>query len=289
MTLLRPEWLLALPLLAGFAWWLSRQAGGLGGWERATDPALLRAMAAMGRVSHSGRRRGGAIWLAASLILLALGGPAVERRDTVSFRNLDAAIFVLEATPDVVDGPIWPQVQALGRQGIAALGTRPGGLVIYAGDAYVASDVTGDLQQLGQTLSLIGPETVPDEGQRADLGLAMALRMLEQTETRYGDVILLARTVGPEAARMADRFTARGARLSVVALGAQDLSTVAQAGGGRSFLPTEGAPLARWLSTDGRAELLAQDYPLLYWRDMGPWILAIALLPLLTLFRRRAG
>ena len=50
MILLRPEWLLALPLLALAGWLLHRQRGGLGGWDRVADPRLLQAMTALGRV-----------------------------------------------------------------------------------------------------------------------------------------------------------------------------------------------------------------------------------------------
>ena len=41
ISLLRPLWLLGLPLLAGGMWWVLKRQGGLGDWQRAADPALL--------------------------------------------------------------------------------------------------------------------------------------------------------------------------------------------------------------------------------------------------------
>lgn len=286
MTLLRPEWLLALPLLLALGWHLSRRAGSLGDWERASDPALLRAMAALGQVEGQGRGTGWlAALMAAGVVVLALSGPAVQRRDTVSFRNLDAAIFVLDASDSATESPLWPQVVALGRHGITALGTRPGALVVYAGDAYVATDMTGDHRQLGQTLSLIDGDTVPDRGSRPERGLETALRLLDEGNVLYGDVVLIGDGggIGPNALAVAQEIARRGARLSVVPMGG-DLSGLVA--GGQVFDPGDSGAFARFLSDEGRAQLIAQDYPLLFWRDLGPWMLALSLLPLLWLFRR---
>lgn len=291
MTLLRPEWLLALPLLAGFAWWLSRRVGGIGDWERVSDPGLLQAMTQMGRVQRQGQGSGWkAALLAACLAILALTGPAVQRRDTVSFRNLDAAIFVLDASDSATESPAWPQLVALARHGMAALGTRPGALVVYAGDAYVATDVTGDLKQLGQTLSLVDGETVPDKGSRPERGLNMALQLLAEGDVIYGDVILFSDGggYGPQVVAAAQRIAARGARLSVVPIGDPVAGALA-VGGGDVFALEDTLRFASFLNGQGRAQLMAQDYPLLYWRDLGRWLLALALLPLLTLFRRAAA
>ncbi|EBA06951.1 vWA domain-containing protein [Sagittula stellata] len=293
VTLLRPEWLLLLPLLAGLGWWLHRQRGQLGGWERAANPALLQALAALGRVSHS---RGGtglfAALGAAAIGILALSGPAQERRDAVSFRNLDGAVFVIDASPSVTGSDRWSQLQTMGRFGVSALGTRPGGLVVYAGDAYVASDLTRDLRQLGQTVSVIDAETVPDKGSRPGRGLALATQMLEDGQVLAGDVVLFTdgAGLGPDTLAEAQAIAARGARLSVVTLNAPsaETETLSRVGNGRTFTLDQTDAFARFLSEDARTRLEAQDFPLLFQRDFGRYLLALALLPLLLLFRRRA-
>lgn len=128
VTLLRPLWLLALPVLAGLAWWLWSRRQGLGDWQRAADPGMIRAMAALGRVEAQAGRSG--LWAGMAVLgiaVLALAGPAVERRDTPSFRNLDGVLFVVDASASVMEDARWPRMQALGRFGLASLGTRPGG------------------------------------------------------------------------------------------------------------------------------------------------------------------
>ena len=102
ITLLRPWWLLALVPLAALVWVMSRRKGIAGDWEAVVDPQLMQALSAMGRVDagHGGRIAKGAI-LGAVLLIVALAGPAVERRDAVAFRNLDGVVFVLDA-PSVI-------------------------------------------------------------------------------------------------------------------------------------------------------------------------------------------
>ena len=121
-------WLLALPVLALAGWWLWRRQGSLGGLDAGRRSGLLGAMAALGRVdTGAGRRPMGAALAVAALAVLALAGPAVERRDSLSFRNLDGVLFVVDASPSVTGSERWPQMLTMGRFGIAALGTRPGG------------------------------------------------------------------------------------------------------------------------------------------------------------------
>ncbi len=294
LTLLRPMWLLALPVLVGLGWWLWTRRAGVGDWSRVADPALLRAMAALGRVEGSADRFPvAAPLIAAGLVVLALAGPAVERRDAVSFRNLDGVAFVLDASRSVTEDDRWPQLLAMGRFGIAGLGSRPGGLIVYAGDAYVATDLTVDHRQLGQTLSLIDPETVPDPGSRPERGLALARRMLGEAEVIAGDVILFTdgAGLGPAAVQEAARIAGQGARLSVVSMHAPEaaLQSLAGTGGGRVFTLDQTDALSQWLTEDARSRLELQDYPLLFWTDYGRYLLLLALVPLLLLFRRQAA
>ncbi|MCV3274056.1 VWA domain-containing protein [Roseobacter sinensis] len=291
LTLLRPLWLLGLPALVLFGWWLFARRGGLGDWPKASDPALLRAMAALGRVDKGASRAPLLALLGAlGLILVGLAGPAIERRDTLSFRNLDAAIFVVDASASVTEDARWPQMLTMGRFGLAALGTRPGALIVYAGDAYVAMDLTLDHLQLGQTLSLIGPETVPDPGSRPERGLRMAVDLLAEAEVLAGDVVLLSdgAGLGTASLRAAGAIAARGARLSLIALETPTAAfeTHAAAGQGRVFTLDETDALADWVSAKARTRLERQDYPLLFWQDLGRYLLLLALIPMLLLFRK---
>jgi len=294
IILLRPWWLLGLPVLALAGWWLLTRRGGLGDWQKASDPALLRAMAALGRIDTSSSRASVLVMLVmVTVTVLALSGPAIERRDTVSFRNLDGVLFLIDTSASVTDDPRWPQMQAMGRFGLASLGTRPAGLIVYAGDAYAAVDMTLDHLQFGQTLSLIDAKTVPDVGTRPARALKLAADMLREAQVIAGDVILFTDGDGLDAAslRQAAAIAELGARLSVVTLNAPSagIDTHAAAGAGRIFTLVQSEAFAEWINETARTRLEAQDYPLLFWKDIGRYLLLLALLPLLLLFRRQTA
>lgn len=290
VTLLRPLWLLALPVLAGVAWWLWLRRSGLGDWDRAADPALIQAMSVLGRMEAQPGKA--SLWAglgAIAICVLALSGPAVERRDTPSFRNLDGVLFLVDVSPSVTQDPRWPQMLGLGQIGLASLGTRPGGIIVFAGDAYLVSDMTLDHLQLGQMFSLIDADLIPDTGSRPERALALAIERLEEAQIIAGDVVLFTdgAGLGPETLGLVARLPELGARLSLVAMSdAPDLQTHSQAGQGQVFELSDADALAQWLSEDLRTRLERQDFPLIYWSDMGRFLLLIAALPMLLLFRR---
>ncbi|TCP40415.1 VWA domain-containing protein [Rhodovulum marinum] len=294
LALLRPEWLLALPLVAGLGLWAWRRQRGLGDWMRAADPGLLRAMRAIGRVD--GRGAAGAALLAplaAGIVVLALTGPAVDRSGASAFRNLDGAVFVLDASPSMVAGPGWPDAVAAARIGLGALGAKPAALVVYAGDAYLAAPFTRDTAQLGLTVSVIEPGTVPDPGTRPERALAMAADLLAQADILAGDVVLITDGggVGAGAMAAADRIAGAGAALSVVRIGTapgEALETLARAGGGAVHAPADLDALRAALATGAGDRLAREDYALLFRADLGRYLLILALFPLLLLFRRAA-
>ena len=293
VTLLRPLWLLCLPGLALLGWWLWSRRGGLGDWDRAADPALMQAMAALGRIDASASRMPLiAVLSTIAVCIMALSGPAVERRDTLSYRNLDGVLFLVDASSSVTDDPRWPQMLSMGRFGLASLGTRPGGIIVYGGDAYVATDMTADHLQLGQSFALIDADTVPDKGSRPERALALAAKMLTEADVIAGDVVLFTdgAGLGPQSLQEAAAIAGQGARLSIVSMTdeAPDIATHASVGGGAVFTLDQTDALGQYMSEDARTRLERQDYPLLYWKDFGRYLLALALIPLALLFRREA-
>ncbi|QDC09875.1 VWA domain-containing protein [Oceanicola sp. D3] len=291
LVLLRPWWLLALPVLAVVAVLLWQRRARLGDWERVVRPEMMEALRRLGHV-QSGRRgmRGLGALAAAALVVLALTGPATTRREAAAFRNLDGVIFVLDASPSMTGAEGWGQMQTAGRAAMAGLGARPAALVVVAGDAYHAADLTSDHRELAQTWQLVDAKTVPDRGSRPWLGLGKASEVLAEARLVSADVVLFSDGggLGPETAEAAARLAGQGARLSVVAPeGLASAEVLARAGGGKLFSPLEGPALAAFLAEGGRARLERAEYPLLFLADHGRLVLLFALIPLLLAFRRR--
>ena len=291
IALLRPLWLLALPILASSGWWILYRVGGFENWDKVMDPALMKAMAAIGRIERSATSPTPIILLAvAGICALALSGPAVERRDAQTYRNLDGVLFLIDASASVADDGRWPQMLTAGRFGVSALGSRPGGIVVFAGDAYVAMDMTTDHRQLGQTFSMIDASTVPDKGSRPERALALAGQWIDEAGILAGDVVLFTDGggLGSASLQKTAALADRGARVSLVVLGDRfaQAETHASVGGGAVFTLDQTDDLGRWLSDDIAMQIKKADYPVLFWHDLGRYLLFLALFPMLLLFWR---
>lgn len=288
MEVLRPWVLLALIPLAALGWRMWRHPAGLGDWVRVADPALLAALRQMGHAQTGGAGvRLWLLWAVAALVVLALSGPAVPRREAVVYRNLDGVIFVLDASAETVEGPHWPGLLATLRTGVQGLGTRPAALIVYGGDAYMAVDMTYDSAELGLTAALIEADTLPDPGRNAGAALQLAARLVRQTQLQAGDVVVLS-SVPPEAgagAGLADLPL----RVSTVLPKAEGAAFRRVAGGrGQGFDLRGGADLAAFLARSPYQELAEDPLPLDHLADLGRWLLGLALLPLGALFWGRA-
>lgn len=104
LTLLRPLWFLAIPVVALLALRAAWRSAPLGDWNKAADPHLMALAARRGAVLGGRRQANLAAALAAGILALALTGPAVERPEASTFRNLDATVIVLDLSRSVTEG-----------------------------------------------------------------------------------------------------------------------------------------------------------------------------------------
>ncbi|WP_102106835.1 vWA domain-containing protein [Oceaniglobus roseus] len=301
IVLLRPWWLLAVPVVVALAVVRLLRTGGLGDWQARIDPHLMAAMRGMGRVDLSGARLGG--WppfAMAALVALALTGPALPRRDAQTFRNLDGVVFVMDLSASMTRDATWPKTVTMARAALSVLGTKPAALIVYSGDSYLASPLTTDRVQMGQTISLLDDETIPDRGNRPALALDQAADLLERAGILAGDVILFTdgAGLGPEAMAAAGRIAGRGARLSVVGaetaphgapVDPQALARLAEAGQGAVYGVDDTARIMADFGRQDDPRLERQDLKLLFLRGYGRILLLLALIPAALLFRREAA
>lgn len=303
LALLRPWWLAALPFVALLALRAAWRAAPTGDWARVVDPALMAALLRRGGVL-GGRRRANLLAAAtAALLALALTGPAVERKDAASFRNLDATVLVLDLSRSVAEGGALKDLRQLA-QGIAeAAGTRSVAVVVYAGDAYLAMPPTTDRDSLATTLFALDADTVPDRGSHPERGLALARRTLAKAAVVSADIVLVGDGdgIGEAALREASAAAAKGWRLHgifappgrALPAGAPKpdraaLERLAATGGGRvSDLAAPDAVLEA-VGASTASHLAGSGYTVLAFADLGRWLLLLALVPALVLFRRSA-
>ena len=299
-ALLRPAWLLALPLLM-LAMLLTRAgAGGLADWPRAIDPPLLAAMLRRGAVQGGGRTGWNGLLAVGVLVILGLAGPALLRPDAGRLRNLDATLVVIDLSREAVQGHLLAQAQTAAQRLLEFSGGRQLGLVLYAGDAYLASPLTNDAAAMSSLLFALDAETVPDPGVRPERALALARQVLEEAKILRGNVVLVSSGagLGASASVQAHLLAAAGHRLDTLFLPGDNatgadrragLEALAALGGGMAADISRAEPVLLALSGQGVLHFGRSGLNVLAYQEFGRWLLVLAALPLLLAFRREAA
>ena len=298
LTLLRPWWLLALPVIA-LIFQRSGRGGPLGSWTAAIDPPLLAAMERFGYVvaGHAPSRRLPAAM--AALLALALSGPALRTGEVQTFRNLDGVLILIDLSQSMAQGEALTQARAAGRLVAQASASRPVALIVYAGDAYLASPLTTDAEALGTTIGALDGETVPDQGSCLTCALSLARTMLDQAAMAASDIVLITDGGGAgEGLAEVDALQADGTRLSTLFVApdvmpagmpppdAAALAALAARGGGHPGDASRPEELLEMLSAPGGPAERMGDIRFLTHLDLGRYLLVLPMLLGLGLFRR---
>lgn len=300
LVLLRPWWLAALPVIAAFAVLFWRRRTG-GPWHRLIDPALFAALDRFGAV-HRGRidQTPVAAYAAAALVAVALSGPAVPRATAFSLERQDPIVLLLDLSPSVVTGPALADLQAAAARVLALANGRPVGIMVYAADAYVASAPTRDADSLQGLIAVLAADTMPVGGSRPDIALAEARTLFAGANASGpagADLIVVSDGAGADRALdEARRLVTEGARVSTLALGSvapgapppdpAALRALAEAGEG-SFAPARTPdPVLAAIGAARIARIAEGSEATRAMHDLGPWLIALALLPAASLFRR---
>lgn len=302
-ALLRPLWLIALPVVALLTLRAAWRSAPLGDWVKAVDPALMAMLAKRGAVLGGRRQANIVAAIAAGITALALTGPAIERPDAATYRNLDATVIVLDASRSVAEGGRFKEARQAAEAVAQASGTRSVALVVYAGDAYSAVSPTTDREAIGTTLFALDADTVPDRGSHPERGLALARRILGEANVVAADIVLISDGdgVGQAAEREAAALRDKGWHLHTLFVPAAKslppgapkpdaaaLEKLAGEGGGKAGdVDSSGAVLDR-VGASTAQHLAAGGYSVLAFHDLGRWLLLLALMPALVLFRRSA-
>ncbi|HWS78108.1 MAG TPA: tetratricopeptide repeat protein [Thermomonas sp.] len=309
---LRPLWLLGLLALPALAWWSSMRGQRRSVWQDAVDPHLLPHLL---EASTLLPRRNLARWsvlLAAALALLAMAGPSLRKAEHPLWQSKAPLVVALDLSSAILARDLPPSRLAQARAKIAMLlRERAGGqvaLVAFADDAYTVAPLTEDAANVALFLDALAPDVMPVDGHRADRAIAWSQRLMRNAGFDHGDILLLTDRAASEALAEAARARMAGYRVSVIGLGtarggvfdtpaglgnarldAASLRALAASGGGGYRPLTAGNGDLRALGVldpqagDGAA---ARGGKVASWRDDGYWLLPLAMLLALPLFRR---
>lgn len=316
---IRPGWLLLLPLVVLLPWAWRRMQRASGDWARVCDPHLLRWLS-IEQAGGNGQR-GYGTWLAGLALLitiLSLSGPSWQKLPDTSYSARDARVIAVDLSRSMLAEDLRPNRLTRARYRLADLlaATEEGqvGMVAFAGDAYVVSPLTNDMNTISNLLPALRPDIIPVAGSRADRALELAASLLARSGMPRGEILLVTDSSDSAVRARARDLRDDGIITSVLAVGTADgapipsgggfvsdragnvviarlerpgLQDLARAGGGAyTELGPASTEVAPWGAREGSGFERRDDALGERWRDAGPW-LVLLLIPLaLAGFRR---
>lgn len=233
---LRPFWLLALPLLGWLLWQLWHREKRSGRWQLLLPALMQQALLSSGRGQ---RYRGawlllGVAWLLAVLVLL---GPSWQRVEHSRIKRADPLVVVLDLTPAMLAADLPPSRLEQSRRKLQDLlkarEEAQTALVVYAGSAHTVVPLSDDLMTSRNLLQALQPSIMPESGQRADLGVARAVELLQQAGAASGRILLLTSQLSSEEQDgIATALRGEPVRLDILGVGTVAGAPIALEGGG---------------------------------------------------------
>ncbi len=317
---LRPEWLLAVPLIIAVAVALGRRKLQAGSWERVIEPSLMPFVLSR----NPGRGSDHRWWLFGAggvLAALSLAGPAWERIEQPVFRAEQALVVALDLSRSMDAQDVAPSRLVRARLKILdILERRKSGqtaLVVYSANAFTVTPLTSDTDTVAALINSLSTDIMPSRGSYPTVAMEKSRQLLEQAGVAFGEVLLVTDGGSSPVAEAAARdLKAAGYSLSVLAVGTDEgapiprpsggfitdnrgnialpqleersLRALAVAGGGKfAVLSADDSDLDVLLSgVVTRAAPTDESMATDQWREEGPWLLLL-LLPMAALAFRR--
>lgn len=319
---LNPLWLVALVPLGVLLFVLFQRRRRDNQWESLIAPELLPVLME-GKAQGKGNLPYGLVAIGMVLAVIALANPVWEKLPQPVFETSNARVIVLDLSLSMYSPDIAPHRLTRSKFKIRDLLHQPfegqTGLVVFAGDAFVVSPLTRDVDTIESLLDALDPSIMPVQGSRLDLGLDKALDALQKAGLSKGRIIAI--TDGFDSSRteeVAALAYESGFPVSILAVGTPEGAPLPNGRGG-VIKDREGQVVLPKLDEDGlhaladnsggvfalltadgrdldfldqggllRAEETerAEDLFADRWKESGPWIVLL-LLPLAAMAFRK--
>lgn len=294
---IRPGWLLFVPLAIGLWWLWQRRADPLRGWRGQIEPELLDALITGKEALRSGPAR----WILAAwlIAIVAIAGPTWRLESSPFADDATPLVILLKAdlsmdTPDPAPSRLERAKLKISDLAEARKG-QPLGLIAYAGSAHLVLPPTHDTAVVARMAAEISPAIMPVAGDRLDLALREAARVLGEG-SQGGGVVVLADSVDTDASLLDPLKNELGLPVQFLAINTPDssqdasLRTAAKTlGAGVAALDVEGRDIAAIVRRASGAPLARAGAQGERWQEAGYWLVPVVALVLLSSFRKDAN
>lgn len=310
MIFLRPWFLVLLAVPVVWHFWRRRRVGD-NPWVKEIDAALLPYLWIPGKGSGSGARYGlwmGLLW---ALFCVALAGPAWEKEAVSAQREQPGTVIVMDLSP-AMTGKYLQQARIKAADVLDLAAGEQVGLAVYDRFGYVAVPVTPDTALVREMLPALNPTILPEVAANPAVGLVQAGQMLRDAGLTDGRIMLI--TAGAfNPAEVAAVAKTLPYRIGVLGVGSERNGQPVALPNGGFFSNAAGEVMPirltagemnaigvyeaagadnrdvrrLWAATSGAigGGTDAND-TVAVWRDMGVWLMMIAVILAAVLFRR---
>ena len=294
LHLLRPWWLLALPVAAALVWRASRASDSERAWRGVIDPHLLQAL--LLRREHRRHVRPlhvlPVVWF---VTIVALAGPAWRIEPSPFAEETSALVVVMDVGATMSATDVQPSRMERAAQKVSDLLTLRAGtdvaLVAYAGSAHRVMPLTRDGAVVTSFASSLAPGIMPVPGDAAAAALGIANQELARADRR-GSIVLI--TDGVSVDQVDAALDAESVPVHVLMMSRSSESDAptrrlaSGTGGAHVVVTPDGADVERLASlAEQRVARAESDALIGGLRDDG--YLLLPLLGLLSLFWARRG
>lgn len=291
----RPWWLLLIPVIVLVWWFWRRSADPLRGWRRQMDPQLLSALT-VGRNIGDHRMAYGLLttWMVA---VVAVAGPTWRLEPNPFSDDAAPLIILLKADNSMMVPDPAPSRMEHAHLKINDLASqragKPLGLIAYAGSAHLVMPATRDTDVVATMAREVSPAIMPVPGDRLDLALKEADRILAGDDTP-GSVVVLADSVEtpPDLLEEWDRRHPVQF-LAINAPGSSQhqslLETAKILDGSLQEMDVQGADLDAIIAQAARASRNQAGSQDGNWEEAGYWLIPVIAVLLLLSFRRQVS
>lgn len=285
MIFLRPWFLLCLPLLGLIAVYLWRKPGKHQDWYKLCDKALL-VFFQQGQTDTSWRFTWAAMMLALLLINIALSGPAWQKQPMKMTSIQEPVIIILDLSTAMLQDDISPNRLQRSKMLIQDLllkyPQKQWGFLVFSNMAYVVTPITTDIQHIMNFLPVISPNILPAGGYQIDAAINTAKQLLTQSGYTSGQLLVMSSKPPTTADINLPTF------IDIAWVNVAPKNQVSMNAQFPQFNIKQSKAIKSWLDRSSwhNRQLQSSAFKLNLYHDEGRWFLAVALLPLILVFRK---
>ena len=186
---IRPYWLFAFIVLAAVLWLIKRMQIKQSGWSSVLPKHLSNVL-----LEHDKQYSAGLLkpFIIGALAIIALAGPSWNKLPQPVFQAKQGSIIVMDMSYSMYSTDLTPNRLVRARfkalDLIEQLADGDVGLIAYAGDAFVISPLTEDINNIKLLLPSLSPDLMPELGSNPLSALTLAHQLLSSAGFVKGDI-----------------------------------------------------------------------------------------------------